>query len=703
MRPLRLFPCPSPRASRRTFLAALLCAVLLCPSNFLPARAARAAGNTFHVAASGNDGNDGSQARPFRQIRRALAAAGPGDTVLVADGDYLGFDLTGVNGTPAAPLVIRATGAGANVLPTTDRADNRDTIHISFSTHVVVDGLRSSNANRAAMRVNQSHHVTVRNCVFGNNARWGLFTNHSDDLLIENNECFASGLEHGIYVSNSGDRPVVRGNRLHDNRGAGLQLNADLSAGGDGIITGALIERNVIYNNGAGGGGAINLDGVHDSVVRNNLLYNNHATGITNFRQDGAAGPRGMQILHNTIDMPSDGRWALLFNSTTGRSVVRNNVLHNRHSFRGGLLFSGATDAANVDSDYNVLERVSTDDGSTRLTLAQWQAQGRDTHSRAASPAALFVDDLARNYRLKPGSPAVDAGETLPGVAADIEAATRPRGAASDIGCYEFASVVGNPIDDARFFVRQHYLDFLGREPDEAGLNHWTNEITSCNADAACVELKRVNVSAAFFLSIEFQETGYLVHRMYKAAYGDLTNTPVPVRRAEFVPDTAAVGAGLQVGVGDWPALLESNKRQFAEAFAARARFNAAHPPALTPEQFVAALDANAGGVLSTAERAALVADLSTGAKTRGQVLRAVAEDADLARLEINRAFVLMQYFGYLRRDPNDVGFDGNPDPNFLGYHFWLQKLNDNHGNYIAAEMVKAFITSIEYRRRFGP
>jgi Right handed beta helix region/Protein of unknown function (DUF1565)/Domain of unknown function (DUF4214) len=699
MRSLRPFPRPPLRLRRRTLFVALLCAGILCLPAPFRSRVARAAGNTFHVAASGDDNNDGSQARPFRQIRRALAAAGPGDTVLVADGDYLGFDLSGVGGTAAAPLTIRATGAGANVLPTADRADNRDTIHLSFSSHVVIDGLRSSNANRAALRVNQSHHVTVRNCVFGNNARWGLFTNHSDDLLIENNECFASGLEHGIYVSNSGDRPVVRGNRLHDNRGAGVQLNADLSAGGDGIITGALVERNVVYNNGAGGGGAINLDGVQDSVVRNNLLYNNHATGITNFRQDGAEGPRGMQILHNTIDMPADGRWALLLSATTGRNVVRNNVLHNRHSFRGGLLFSSANDAANTDSDYNVLERVSTDDGSTRLTLAQWQAQGRDPHSRAAAPSALFADDAARDYHLKTGSPAVDAGETLSAVNTDIEGAPRPRGAASDIGCYEFAAAAGNPIDDPQFFVRQHYLDFLGREPDAGGLQFWTGEITSCGANAACVELKRVNVSAAFFLSIEFQETGFLVHRMYKAAYGDINPpaVPVPVRRAEFLPDTSAVGAGVQVGVGEWQQRLEQNKQQFAEAFAARARFDAAHPQTLTPEQFVNALDQNAGVVLSAAERAGLVADLSSGLKTRGQVLRAVAEDADLARLEFNEAFVLMQYFGYLRRDP-----DAAPDENFDGFRFWLDKLNEHHGNYVSAEMVKAFLSSIEYRQRFG-
>jgi hypothetical protein len=82
----------------------------------------------------------------------------------------------------------------------------------------------------------------------------------------------------------------------------------------------------------------------------------------------------------------------------------------------------------------------------------------------------------------------------------------------------------------------------------------------------------------------------------------------------------------------------------------------------------------------------------------QAQVLRAVAEDGDLRTMETNKAFVLMQYFGYLRRSPNSA-----PDTDFSGYNFWLTKLNNFGGNFVAAEMVKAFITSDEYRHRFGP
>ena len=117
----------------------------------------------------------------------------------------------------------------------------------------------------------------------------------------------------------------------------------------------------------------------------------------------------------------------------------------------------------------------------------------------------------------------------------------------------------------------------------------------------------------------------------------------------------------------------------------------------MTAAQFVDALNAKAGGALSPGERDALVAGLQAGAKTRAQALRVVAEDADLNAAEKNRAFVLMQYFGYLRRDP-----DAAPDSDFGGWNFWLSKLNEFGGNFIEAEMVKAFLSADEYRKRFG-
>jgi parallel beta-helix repeat protein len=419
--------------NRRLIAAALATAASL---------ASASAATTYYVAPTGSDSNSGSSAAPFREIRKAISVFNPGDTVLVADGSYLGFDLDSMAGTAVTPFTIRALGSAANVLPTTDRSDNRDTIHILFSSYVVIDGLHGFHANRAAVRLDQSDHITVRNGIFGNNATWGIFTDFCDDLLIEDNECYASGTQHGIYVSNSGDRPTVRGNRVHDNAGCGIQLNADLSQGGDGLITGAVIENNIAWNNGTAGGAAINLDGVQNSIVRNNLLYNNHASGIACFQIDGAAGPTGMQILNNTVDMASNGRWALLIKSSTGPNLVRNNILYNQNSNHGGIDYGDATDVANTDSDYNIMDAVTPDD-STRVTLANWQLAGHEPHSFSASPAALFVNEAGADYHLKSGSPAIDKGQTQANAPKDLESRSRPVGPAYDIGCYEFAPITG--------------------------------------------------------------------------------------------------------------------------------------------------------------------------------------------------------------------------------------------------------------------
>ncbi|HEY6805354.1 MAG TPA: Calx-beta domain-containing protein [Pyrinomonadaceae bacterium] len=265
----------------------------------------------------------------------------------------------------------------------------------------------------------------------------------------------------------------------------------------------------------------------------------------------------------------------------------------------------------------------------------------------------------------------------------------------------DFTQPTTNPLDTASFFVRQHYHDFLNREPDSDGLAFWSNEITSCGTDAGCIESKRINVSAAFFLSIEFQETGYLVYRMYKTGFGNLNGKPVPVRLTEFLRDTQSIGKGVQVGVGNWQAQLEANKQAYALAFVQRPEFLSAFPAAMTADQFVNQLDTNAGGVLSANEKADLIAVLGatpSDVVKRASVVRSVAEDADLRTAEFNKAFVLMQYFGYLRRNPDDA-----PDANFDGYNFWLSKLNQFEGNYVSAEMVKAFLVAGEYRQRFGP
>jgi hypothetical protein len=247
-----------------------------------------------------------------------------------------------------------------------------------------------------------------------------------------------------------------------------------------------------------------------------------------------------------------------------------------------------------------------------------------------------------------------------------------------------------NPIDEARFFVRQHYTDFLNRTPDDPGLNFWENQISQCGSDTSCIESRRIDVSGAYFLSMEFQETGYLVYLLTKASYGSMP------RYLKFLGDSQAIGDGVIVGQTGWQQRLANNKEAFINGWVQCSEFRI-NFGARTDAQYVDALLANAGLTPDVGGRDALINGLAAGTETRATVLRTIAENAALKRNEQNRAFVLMQYFGYLRRNPDDA-----PDNNLAGYNFWLNKLNQFSGDFRRAEMVKAFIRSGEYRVRFG-
>ena len=255
-------------------------------------------------------------------------------------------------------------------------------------------------------------------------------------------------------------------------------------------------------------------------------------------------------------------------------------------------------------------------------------------------------------------------------------------------------------IDDSDFFVQQQYVDFLSRFPDQSGFAFWQNDINQCGSNAQCVEVHRINVSAAFFLAIEYQRSSYLVYKTYKAAFGDLPGKPVPVRRENLMPDTRTILNGVIVNDPNdpnWEAKFNANIDAYEQAFVQRSDFQAAFPSSMTAAQFVDKLFSNAQVTPTAGERNAAIAAFGTGNTAgRAAALRSAAESQTLHNAEVNKMFVLSQYFGYLKRDP-----DALPDTNFDGYNHWLGKLNEFNGNFIAAEMVKAFITSTEYRTRF--
>jgi hypothetical protein len=274
--------------------------------------------------------------------------------------------------------------------------------------------------------------------------------------------------------------------------------------------------------------------------------------------------------------------------------------------------------------------------------------------------------------------------------------------ASATVTISDSAAPAPNASDDTEAFVRQQYRDFLNRDADPAGLAFWTNEITSCGNDAACRDNRRTNVSAAFFLSIEFQTTGNLVRSFYVATLDRPLTNNMPTF-SEFELDMQSMQRGLIVGQGDCQQTLRDNGDAFMREFVTRAEFLGLYPATDTPAQYVDKLYLHAGIMPMAGERSNAIAEFGSAttaadAGARGRALLDVTQNTNFQQREINRSFVQMEYFGYLRRNPNDA-----PDGNFAGYDFWVDKLNAAGGNFIAADMVTAFINSSEYRRRFGP
>lgn len=237
-----------------------------------------------------------------------------------------------------------------------------------------------------------------------------------------------------------------------------------------------------------------------------------------------------------------------------------------------------------------------------------------------------------------------------------------------------------HPIDDVTFFVRQHYLDFLNREPDDAGLAFWVGQITACGTDPVCVKNRRAAVSAAFFINNEFEQTAFFIYRVRKASLGQQPTF------GQFVVDRNQINTG-----------SDTDKTAFTEAFVQRPEFLAKYPATQSGSDFIDALLATvkqSSGVDLSGRRGDLVNEYIQGvtqAQSRARVIRKLVEFPEYTQAEFNPAFVLAQYFEYLRRDP---------DPG--GLAFWLNVLNNRDPNNFIG-MVCSFITSSEYQQRFSP
>ena len=368
------------------------------PAAFIPDR-------TFYVADTGLDTNAGTATAPWATLPHAASRVQAGDLVLVANGEYTGFT-TAAGGSALKPIMFKANGNSVVI----SSAAAQDNVTIEHD-YVILDGFQVRAARRGGIAVIEATGVIVRNNTVGPNAVWGIFTGFAPAVQIINNEAFGSAREHGIYVSNSriaDDNPVIRGNTVYGNVGNGIQLNGDCYAGGDGVIGGALIENNVVHNNGAKG---LSLISIAASRVQNNLIYEN----------GGAGG------IHLTDEIDSAG----FCGNPTISTVIVNNTIHESDGTAGIRI----TDGAQGNTLFN--NAVIGTNG-----IVDEVGGNASAHNFTGTDAvATFIAPGSADYRLTATSPARNVGvASYDGVAAptvDGQALPRPQGGGMDAGAYE--------------------------------------------------------------------------------------------------------------------------------------------------------------------------------------------------------------------------------------------------------------------------
>ena len=390
--------------------------------------------SNYWVEPSGNDSNPGGMNTPFLTLQHAADVVAAGDTVTVAAGTYAGFNLVN-GGTPTARITFHAeTGVSIH----TPNPVNANGINLAGAGYVTIENFNVTFVSDVGIRVTSAPGVILRGNVVDSNGAVGIIVSDSPSVLIENNQVGRSNIGSGVQILGDSDAPVLRGNRIYDNRTSGVEINgAKVSAAGDGLLSDARIENNILLGNGRGGGPALGLLSVRGALVQNNLLYSNHSDGIAILRISPAvtASSRNL-IVNNTVVMSFDGAYALDLSGATVGNVARNNILVSDNPGSGAISITSDS-LPGFSSDYNVVSDGFRVDG-VAYRYAQWFAQrGFDGHSPQGTKAQLFVSPDTEDYHLSALSAAIDMGEAAEAPATDIEGNARPAGARVDAGAYE--------------------------------------------------------------------------------------------------------------------------------------------------------------------------------------------------------------------------------------------------------------------------
>lgn len=382
---------------------------------------------------------DATGSREYTNIEAAISAANSTDTIMVFAGTYAGFNVTKSGNSASQPLTIKAAEAGVILNRRGSASDS--IIRITNASYITIDGFRVTNSDGTSLGVaargangnNPMRGLTISNNDVSGFPTTNMYFSQVSESLIENNAAYNSSAGHGIYLANGGsDNTILRGNQTYQNGVNGIHFNGDATVSGDGLHTGLIIEGNRIYDNVANG---LDMDGVKDSLLQNNLIFDNGRNAIRAFKVDSIEGTGGLTIINNTC--VDNGGWAIKLTDDDGDNVIFNNILLDDSG-------SISVNSANLATGYNITNnifRVSPNSEGSTVNLSSWQSFGYGENSMVSSKNGLFNNIANNDYSLSQSGDATDSGtNSFNGSSAplsDIEGSNRPKGASADIGAYE--------------------------------------------------------------------------------------------------------------------------------------------------------------------------------------------------------------------------------------------------------------------------
>ena len=314
--------------------------LLLVLAAVLTAGTASAA--TYYVSTSGDDGWVGSQAQPWRTLQHAVDSISGGDTILVANGTYVGCYITSPGASGAVKTLKNQTAGQGVIVNSRGSNPHNAVMDIDGTSYWVIDGLviNGMDSYNYGFFTVQSDHITIRNCVAHNAYITNFLSGFANYLLEEYNEAFNTTVQHGFYNGDSDDYTVERHNISHDNTLCGFHHNGGAPDGGDGTINYLLSERNIAYNNG---GAVMNCDGVVDSKIINNLGYNNRHLGVALYWIDGAVASSRNLVYNNTFHFTTQGYDCISIAANCVDNKIRNNILIQERTGYGSICLANTS------------------------------------------------------------------------------------------------------------------------------------------------------------------------------------------------------------------------------------------------------------------------------------------------------------------------------------------------------------------------